>query len=457
MKQNKILSVADDFQPDAIMLEHQSPSFSLHIVWFLMVFLLVLLLAGACFAKVDKLVTAEGKVVTSRPPITMKPLELCVINKVHVKVGQKVKTGDLLFTFDSTRNASELKRLGDQLTSYEVQSRRLRSEIGEYRQDFKLPVKPNTDERMQAAIYQSRKNYYLKKLAAYDENISRYQKVLSALESTINKYRERSESLARIQEMMKGLHEKKIASLKDFLQAQVDTIATAIQIDQQAVEIVENRQQILAYQAERSAFINDWQQDLVSNLVDVERNIITLNQEIQKYKMLVQNMELRAPCNAVVHEMAPFQEGSAVREAEALITLIPVDVEIEVEVDIPAKDISWVKIGDEARLKFDAFPFQQCGTLEGKVKYISQDAFARNPQRDMQTVADDGGRLNASSRGINYQALLSISGNFKGKAKDARLIPGMRLKAEIKVGKRTVINYLLNPFVKALDESIREP
>jgi len=74
-----------------------------------------------------------------------------------------------------------------------------------------------------------------------------------------------------------------------------------------------------------------------------------------------------------------------------LISLIPIDVEFEAEVDIPAKDISWVKVGDECRLKFDAFPFQQCGTLTGYIFYISQDAFNRKPQQDIST--DDGGQL----------------------------------------------------------------
>ena len=59
--------------------------------------------------------------------------------------------------------------------------------------------------------------------------------------------------------------------------------------------------------------------------------------------------------------------------------------------------------------------------------------------------------------GATYQARLKISGELKGRGKDAPLLAGMRLKAEIKVGKRTVINYILNPFVKAISEGIREP
>ena len=197
------------------------------------------------------------------------------------------------------------------------------------------------------------------------------------------------------------------------------------------------------------AFIKDWQRLLTEELVENDRNITSLLKEIPSYEMLVENTEMRAPCDAVVHEIAPFQEKSAVQEAEMLISLIPLDVEFEAEVDIPAKDISWVKVGDSCRLKFDAFPFQQCGTLTGTITYISQDAFNRNPQQDIAT--DDGGELSAMARSSTYQARLRISGEFTGKAKDAEL------QAEIKVGNRTIINYILNPFVKAIDEAIREP
>ena len=140
------------------------------------------------------------------------------------------------------------------------------------------------------------------------------------------------------------------------------------------------------------------------------------------------------------------------------MTLFQLDVPLEAEVDIPAKDIGWVKLKDTARLKFDAFPFQQCGTLEGTIVYISQDAFTKGVTSQEQTGGtDDGGEPTPASKGTTYLARMKISGSLKGRAAKVKLLPGMRIKAEIKVGKRTVINYLLNPFVKALDESVREP
>lgn len=455
---NATLKEAEEFQPDAIMLEAQKPPFPLHMVWFLVIGLLLLMIVWACFAKVDKIVTADGKLVTTRPPITMKPYERTVIKTVNIRQGQRVKAGQVLFTFDTVLTNADYTKLLEQRQSYRAQQTRLQAELGDYKSRQIFGSNPNPDEIAQNGIYLARMKYYQEKLRSYQESLTRYEKTLAALKESMKRYEERKDALGRIEKMMRGLHEKKVVSLKDLLNTQIQFIEMGIQIDQQNVQIVENTQQIRSIDAEREAFIKDWFRQIMEEKVNVERELISLEKDLPKASRLNALQELRSPCDAVVHEIAPFQEGSAVREAEALVTLIPLDVPLEAEVDIPAKDIGWVKLNDTARLKFDAFPFQQCGTLDGTITYISQDAFTKGVTSQEQTErADDGGEPSPTAKGTTYQARLKLSGSLTGRAAKARLLPGMRLKAEIKVGRRTVINYLLNPFVKALEESVREP
>lgn len=457
-KSKKTLREAEEFQPDAIMLEAQRPPFPMHIVWFIVVALLFLMIIWASFAKVDKIVTADGKLTTIRPSITMKPYERTVIKSVHIRPGDRVKKGQVLFTFDPTLTESDYGKLLEQRQSLNAHKLRLEAELSGYEKPFVLPAKPDQDQKNQLGIFEARKQYYKEKIRSYDENIIRYQKTLKALEESLTRYEERKDALGKIEKMMSDLQKKNIVSLKDLLQTQVSFIEMAIQIDQQNVSIVENRQQIQTILAEKNAFIKDWYRQIMEEHVNVKRELISVNKDIPKAVMLDRQSELRSPCDAVVHELAPFQEGSAVREAEALVTLIPLGVKLEAEVDIPAKDIGWVKFGDKARIKLDAFPFQQCGTLDGEVIYISQDAFNKGVQAAEQMEnTEDGGKQSKASMGTTYQARLKLSGTLKGRGKDATLLAGMRLKAEIKVGKRTVINYILNPFVKALSEGMREP
>ena len=119
-----------------------------------------------------------------------------------------------------------------------------------------------------------------------------------------------------------------------------------------------------------------------------------------------------------------------------------------------------MRVGQTCRVKFDTYPFQQCGTRDGKITYISEDAFTgqESMMSEDAMTGDAGGRLSKMARGATYQARILLEpGDFRGWAKGAKIRPGMTVNAEIKVGDRTVINYIINPFVKALDESIREP
>jgi HlyD family secretion protein len=455
---NEVPFEAQEFQPDAIELEHHEPPVSMHFAWYIVIVICLFLIGWASLTEVDKIVTADGKVTTVRPPITMKPLDRSTIRKVNVRVGQKVKKGDVLFTFDQTVNMQELKRLNEQLRSYQAEKVRLQAEAIGYKVPPKFGKPMNPDEVRQQELFDSRKEYYMRKLASYDETITRYKKTLATLEDTIKHYKGRQKILETIFKMYEGLHERKTVSLKELLAAQVEVLGTSIQLDNQNISIIENRQSILATQAEKDAFISDWDRQIAEKIVENERNITAYLREIPKYEMYVSMTELRAPCDSVVHELAPFQEGSAVREAEALVTLIPIDSEVRLaEIDIPARDISWIRVGDKSRLKLDAFPFQQCGTLDGEIVYISQDAFQRNGAMQEPVRNDDGGIQSEASRGVSYQARLKITGKLKGRAEGAELLPGMRLRAEIKVGKRRVISYIFNPFLKALDEAIREP
>ncbi len=451
MSKKQILRDAEDFQPDSTLLETQRPPLLMYLVWAGVLLLLGAGIAAAAFSQVDKIVSADGRIVTTRPNLTMKPLELTVIRSVNIRTGQKVRAGQVLFTFDQTQNNANLQKLREQLQSYSANYARLKAEARGYEKGrFELPEKPNRDQLLQKSLYDSRKRYYLEKMASYDESIRRYERTLTELNQALKKYTERQDRYREIEKMLRDLQKQKIVSLKDRLETEAQVLSLGIQTDEQRISIVENTSQILVTKAERNAFEKDWQREILEDLVSVERDLVTIRKEIPKAEMLCGYTELRSPCDAVVHELAPFQEGSAVREAEALVTLVPLNVEIRAEVDIPARDIGWVKVGDVCRLKLDTYPFQQHGALKGVVSNISQDAFTKDRSEGN---VDSEGRRTQGSAAATYKATIRVSGELKKEGHPLPLLPGMRLKAEIKVGKRSVMNYLMNPFVRAMEES----
>ena len=219
------------------MLEQQKPPFPLHIVWFLVILLLLLFIVWASVSKVDKIVTADGKIITSRPALTMKPLEKTIIKTVNVRVGQRVKKGDILFTFDPTINQQELDRLREQLDSFQASSERMRAEMSGYRQAFVLPEKPNKDQLLQMELYLARKEYFLQKVRSYDEALEYYRSTEKTYEAAMNRYLERREKLAKIDEMMAFLEKENAVTTKEMLETQISLIETEISIDQMKVSL----------------------------------------------------------------------------------------------------------------------------------------------------------------------------------------------------------------------------
>ena len=138
--------------------------------------------------------------------------------------------------------------------------------------------------------------------------------------------------------------------------------------------------------------------------------------------------------------------GSSTGGPEALFTLVPLGETLEAEVQIESTDVGYVKRGDPIHVKLDAYPFQLHGMLDGTLQTISEDAFRRD------------NTATSSGTGAYYLGRIRLkSTHLERMPKQARLLPGMTISAEIAVGKRSVISYLTWPLVKALNESIREP
>jgi HlyD family secretion protein len=154
---------------------------------------------------------------------------------------------------------------------------------------------------------------------------------------------------------------------------------------------------------------------------------------------------LEAPADAIVLDVAQRSVGSVMKEAEPLYTLVPLNSPLEAEVLVEGRDIGQVKTASLTRVKLEAWPFQKHGTLEGQVRTLSEDVFSPDPKKEGEARPHYKARIKLTSA-----ELRNVPDHF-------RLIPGMAVTAEIKIGDRSVISYFLYPLLRGLDESIREP
>lgn len=437
-------------EPESIWLETRACPLPAHIVLWSILGMLMSGIVWACVAKVDKVVAAEGKLVTTRPDITLKPLERAVVKSIDVHVGDVVEEGQTLITFDPTVNEAEKRALQARVSALRAQTRRLEAEQKDG--DFLCEDDADASARRQEHLFRERRDFYRSKLICHDETIVRYRALAEAAQESLNTYDTLMRPMTQIEEMYTKLAEKGVVATVSLYQVQMQRIGNEIEIEKQKSALIENRHMEQTAEAEKQAFINEWKRDIAAELAETQVALADAEEKLRETGFLAELENMKAPCRAVVHEIAPYQDGSGVREAEAVITLIPLGVPMEAQVDILPRDIGLVKRGDIARVKMDAFPFQQYGTLNGRITHISANTYESNANTEENpNPAENGGRQ------AQYRARLSLSGELRGIAKEQIYQSGMKLRAEIKVGERRVISYLLNPLMKALDESAREP
>jgi HlyD family secretion protein/hemolysin D len=169
---------------------------------------------------------------------------------------------------------------------------------------------------------------------------------------------------------------------------------------------------------------------------------------------------LRAPIDGTVQQMHVLTVGAVVTPAQQLLSVVPDNDRVEVQAVLENRDIGFVEAGQRVELKVDAFPFTRYGLLGGRVISIDRDAEATpvnaTGTQGTQRVADETDRIEASER-LRYTVHIAVEpGSFDVDGRDAVLLPGMSVKAEILTGKRRIIDFLLAPLREHLHDAMRE-
>ncbi|NJL71217.1 MAG: HlyD family efflux transporter periplasmic adaptor subunit [Candidatus Competibacteraceae bacterium] len=247
-----------------------------------------------------------------------------------------------------------------------------------------------------------------------------------------------------IVEVRRNAHTREVGSLLNLLDAERGVLELEHELEALRRRSVEIGHELASLRAEERAFVDEWRRRAGEELIATVRDRNQAMEELVKADRRQALVQLRAPEDAIVLEIADRSVGSVVREAESLLTLVPVGGTNEVEAEIEARDVGLVRTGDPVRIKLEAFPFQRHGTLSGTLRTISADAFEREPQRGV---------------GAFFKARVSLAEPMalKDLPDDFTLTPGLEAVAEIRVKTRSVLSYFLYPVIRVLDESIREP
>ncbi len=433
---------AVEFLPDALAIRHAELSWWMrHSIGVMCGAFLILCLLAA-LARIDVIVVSTGKIVSDHPTVALKPLERTVIKKIDVSVGEHVKAGQVLATLDPVFSQAEKERVNAEAIRLKARLERLRAEMAG--SAYALSDAASAEEKLEYALFRDRRDFYIQKMASYTHEIESLTKTKKSLEENIALQRQRLIRFRQIEAMLNKAGSARAVSARDLKDAEITRMQLEADISDKKNSILITESQLLAKQNEKDAFATNWNIELAQDVVKTGAELSNAQKELAKAAQLASYVELRSPENAVVHDIAPISVGSAIREAETLFTLVPTDGRLEAEVEIKAEDIGKVKAGDTASIKVSAFPFQKYGVLRGNVRVISNDSFL--------TAREKEGPLFYKARIVFHEADDSVKRTVMNK-----LIPGMEVQADIQIGTRSVLEYILHPILKATSEALREP
>jgi HlyD family secretion protein len=411
--------------------------------------LLATLLLFAALARIEIVVTGSGRLAPDAPLLVVQPMERAVIREIAVRPGDAVMRGQVLATLDPTFAEADRAALTARHRALRAQLRRLEAEASG--QHAVRPDPADPDALLQAVLQAQRQAVFAARLRAFDEDLQALRANLRTLEESQAVQREQVALAQDVEALRARLLASQIGSRLHYLGARSQRLQAEQEHQLTRNRAEEQRHALLSKQAERQTFLEDWQRQLLEETVRVRAEAVQVEETLAKAQRLAELLVLTAPEDGIVLEVARRSAGSIAREAEPLVTLVPAQAPLIAEVVIDSADIGYARPGDPVALKIAAFPYQRHGMAQGRLRAISQESYPRQAAEEHGIGSTRGGEA-------VHRAQVELTGAaLRQLPTGSRLIPGMTVSAEIKVGTRTVLAYFLDPLLRGLHEGIREP
>lgn len=407
-----------DFKPILTEIEERPANpLGVYFLWTIISLMLVVVL-GLYFVKVDVVVTARGKIIPLGDVKVVQPLETGVITKIHVKEGDFVKEGAMLLEIDSSVDTADLEGKELNLRHSKLSMNRINSVLSGKDFDARGTGQSTEVIKAQRAHYQAQKSA----LKSLQDEISTLDKLLAEAKED----ERRQKALAEIGAIAENRYREKM---------------------KERINLEKER-------SSRLAGMEQLREKLLSDYSTNVQTSNTLQAEVSSLKFKQGKRFIVAPVTGYVHLLPVKTVGGVVTTAQPVVGIVPEGTPLEVSAIVMNKDIGYVKEGQTSVIKIDTFDFQKYGTIEGKVEVVnpySMDDSSKDKEREKNKSSDQ----EQESGGYPIRVKMS-SEELKTKNGDIyKLRPGMSVTSEINVGKRRVIEFFLFPVIRYLDEGLK--
>ncbi len=397
----------------------------------------------ATIGQLDIVVTSHGRLIPGVRVKVVQPAVTGVVRHILVRDGQRVREGDLLMDLDPTQASADAdKTHAGRLAAAIAQARALA--LIEAQQHKHAPrvaaIDSGSTDDLASAQRQADGTYaaYRDRLLAAEATLRQREAELETVRAQLDKLRSTAPLARQQASNYKGLVDRKYVTETEYLDKESAALQQEHDLVTQNSRASELAEAIAAQHAEVASINSQFTHEQLDELDKSRQNLAQSTSDETKAVQRRSLMELRAPSDGTVQQLAVHTLGAVVSTAQSVMEIVPDDA-LEVEAVIENKDIGFVRVGQPVSVKLDAFPYTRYGTLEGTVTQVATDA-----------VSD-------RKSGLSFVAHVLLPANHMLAAgRSIALTPGMTATAEIKTGRRSVAAFLFDPLVQTAQESLHE-
>lgn len=443
-----------DFSPSLLRVQAQPPAPFARAMLHLLLLLLFLLIIWAAFGKLDVVATAEGKLIPQTYLKIIQPFEQGMVREILVSEGQHVQAGQILMRLDTTLSDADGKAINIDYLVKQITLRRIDAELAD--KEFKRHSN-DTDSLYNGTLAQYRANR-LAYQTALDQERSTHDKVQSDLAAaqqartklteTLPHYRDQAKAYADLAK--DGYVSKLVAADKER-----EHIEKEQDLKTQEHIIVSAQATLAASGRKLEQITADYRQRLQAERGDNRDKLDKTQAEVTKQQYRNGLLELKASQDGIIKDLATHTIGTVISPGTILMTLVPKDEILRAEVWVSNEDVGFIHLGEATKIKFASYQFQKYGMVDGIIAHLSADSTDNTQQGAGQSSPPSSKPGN--NQPYSYRALVDLKAQelFVDGVRHA-LSPGMQVTAEIHLGTRTILEYLLSPVMGAFQEAGRE-
>lgn len=409
-------------------------------------FVLLLLISSICillwasFTKVDVIVRTEGQIIPAGKSQLVQHLEGGIVRKILVQEGQVVVAGQPLMELSDIQTRSNLGQEQSKLDALRGREARLFAEVnGHGTITFPKNLNDPNVIRVETAAWQARRAQLNEEVKVLQSQGLQKNDEITEINSKRQNLLEELELAKKNYQVMDNLRRNNAASELEVLDAQtrIQRLKSQISEATNAVPRIRSAQSetefrvkeaITRFRAEASSALTQVREELQRSAHEIGTNVDRQDRNI-----------VRTPVAGLINKLNITTIGAVVRPSEILMEITPSDKRIVIQTRSNPNDRANLRSGLPARVRIGAYDYATFGTFEGHVTEVSAD-----------TLTDE--------RGIRYYRVnieVDVSKIISSASKSGVLMPGMAASADITVGKRTILSYILSPLLKFRDGAFR--